>query len=210
MAGLDVDRVETGFPRKLRRRPEFLLQRFEVIVRDDTAVGSLPELLQIRMSVGDHRRGNISRVGIAPAVVCLQDQKRCKAVGFPAGLLHIPDEPLIGIQILLADKELRRGRPALLDHRDGFEPDDRSASNCLLRISSERIRRRRAVRRGVRAFHRRNSQAVFQRDPVKCHGFREHGRILRERKMHSELRGFCLYVFRRLIMKFLVCHGDSS
>ena len=109
MTGFNIDRVEAGFPRKLCRRTEFLLQRFEVIVRDDTAVGSLPELLKIGMSVGNHRRRHISGVGIPAAVICLQDQERRKAVRFTPGLFHRLCQPFIRIQVLLTDKELRCG-----------------------------------------------------------------------------------------------------
>ena len=143
-------------------------------------------------------------------MICLQDQERRKAVRLQPGFLHCLCQPFIRIQVLLTDKELRCGRPALLNHGNSLEPDERSTSDRLPDISSERVLRRRTFRRGVSAFHRRNSHAVPERNVIESHRRREHGRIPGKREMHAKLPGFLLYIFQRLIVKSFVCHGISS
>ena len=210
MTGLDIHSVKSGLARKKRALAEFFLQRLEIVVRHDAAVVCRAVLLQFRMAVGNDRSRLVVRVGIPAAMVGLHDQIRYEAVHLKARFLDGLRQTLVAVKILAAQIKLRRGGTPLRDNGDRLKPDDRTAAFRFTQVAARSKIRRRAVRQGVRALHRRDTEPVRENMLAYAQRLGQSMRIRRKRQRYAERGSGLFYFVQCFVVKFLVHNQPHS
>ena len=209
MAALDVHRVKSGPLGQRRGLAELLSQRLEVVVGGDAGVVRRAVLLQLRVAVGDDGRGPVAGVGVAAAVVGLEDQVGGEAVGLQSGPLDRLGEPLVLGQVFFVQQQLGLGGTALLHDGDGLEPDHGAAPPGLVHIAAGGELRRRAVGQGVRPLHGGHAQAVGELPPPHRQRPGQDTGVPGKGEVHPQRGGGGLDLVQRLVMESLVRHDRS-